>query len=120
MKYVMLEDSMGGQHPVLFHEKLIHKVVARGICREYRLEDPTEFWTVISAGFYDPENKVVYGRSESLNMGIGAMDAERIHLGPDVAYLSDAILIIDHFEKQCPPCNNNCNQGRDCPRRKKS
>jgi hypothetical protein len=90
MKYVMLEDEMKGKHPVLFHEKLVHSVVAHGICREYRSQTPTEFWTVVNAGFYDPEYKSVYGRSESLNMKIGAADAERIHLGPAVAYSTDA------------------------------
>jgi hypothetical protein len=100
MKYVMLEDEMKGKHPVLFHEKLVHSVVAHGICREYRGQTPTEFWTVINAGFYDPENKVVYGRSESLSLVVGAMDAERIRLGPAVAYISDAILMIDHFERE--------------------
>jgi len=59
MKYVMLEDEMGGKHPVLFHEKLIHSVVARGICREYRKQTPVGFWTVINAGFYDAKQFTV-------------------------------------------------------------
>lgn len=32
------------------------------------------------------------------------------------------LLIMDYkkfdFSKGCPPCNGNCNQGRDCPGRK--
>jgi hypothetical protein len=94
MKYVMLEDDMGGKHPVLFHEKLIHSVVAHGICREYSEQTPTEFWTVVNAGFYDPEYKKVYGRSESLSLGRGKADAERISLGPDVAYMNDVEVLL--------------------------
>ena len=92
MKYVMLEDSLGGRHPVTFHDHLTHSIVAHGICREYRRENPAEFYNVVSAGFYNPETHDVYGKSESLNMECSPLDGARIYLGGAVSHLSDDVL----------------------------
>ena len=92
MKYVMLQDSLGGKHPVIFHDHLTHSIVAHGICREYRRQHPTEFYSVINAGFYNPDTHEAYGHSESLDMKPSPMDGARIYLGGAVSHLSDELL----------------------------
>jgi len=82
MKYVMLENDKGGFHPVLFHESLIHSVVAHGICREYRREG--EWINPVSAGFYDEEKGVTSGFSESLSLKSDPTDSFYIKYGDAV------------------------------------
>tara|TARA_R110000737_G_scaffold284786_3_gene291244 strand:+ start:242 stop:550 length:309 start_codon:yes stop_codon:yes gene_type:complete len=83
MKYVMLRSEHGGHHAILFHDRLTHSIVAHGVVREYRRNG--EFYNIVSAGFYDDENKVSHGESESLNLKSEPYDAAYIFLGDSVS-----------------------------------
>ncbi len=86
MKYIILQDSLGGRHPVLFHDHLTHSIVAKGVIHAYQSEGKS--FDVESAGFWDPEEMITHGRSESLNLDPLPGDNAYIFIGGSISYLS--------------------------------
>ena len=74
-KYIIFECD-GGKIPVVFHEILVHKLVAGSIMSQLRnIFDNSK---VISAGFYDIALNKCYGESVSLKLKADPNDAQII------------------------------------------
>lgn len=88
----MLQDNLGGMHPVMFHDHLTHSIVADGICSTYARSRGELRLTPVSAGFYSEDTMEVSGHSDSLGLDSVSTDALYIVLGGAVSHLPPIML----------------------------
>lgn len=81
MKYVMIKCSKGildVRVPVIFPDLMMHADVARYMEALLRRENNFDSAKPVSAGFYDPMDGAVSGKSESLDLKSDPQDEQTI------------------------------------------